>query len=475
MSAYAFARAWAQGPEARGRALLAHGVRVGAWVALALGLTAWWLVPLWARRVYAAPLVRATLDETLRWLQADQVPLLVGAAVPSAGALVRPRSGSPLAGIVALWGTLVALVIGILLNHLLLVERLGVFLFDPVRFTAEYYYLALIALAGAATGVTVGVGLRREWRLLAFGLLCVPFVGVAMAQMWPNVRARAHPAPQTTLSAALDHPALAGLWQALSQGREAEGRVLFTSYYTTLAWPDGTVVPTAIKAMTPLFTGREIVGGTFSHWSPVARLLWVGDPWAAVLPERVEQEDGRAILGTPWEQLSMADLYTLVRALNVTTIVADDDDLEARRALDASSLFQSYWNNGAFYLYRPVPLVSAWAEGEGVLVHEVERQPHRWRLKVRAPASGGWVRVKMTAYPLWQARVNDRRVPLAADEYALIRVSLPPGESEVTLTYQQALPERAGQAISALSSATLAAAWLLTGRATQRTNRRRPP
>ncbi|GEM_PF-572652 len=471
---YALARARGRDAKSR-RDKSSPALWIGLWVLLALGLTAWWLVPLWARRAYAAPLVRATLDETLRWLRADQVPLLAGAALPTVG-LLRGRStwSPPGAGTAALWGTLAALGSGILLNHLILVERLGIFLFDPVRFTAEYY-LSLIVLAGLAVGVVVHRGGRPTWAPLAAGLLVLSLNGAALFQMWPTVRAKAHPAPQTALSTAMTHPAFAGLWDVLRRGPEADGRVLFTSYYTTLTWPDGTATPTAIKAMTPFFTGREIVGGTFSHWSPVARLLWVGDPWATVLPERVEQEDGRTLLGRPWPELDPAELYAAVRALNVTTIVADADDVQARQVLDASPRFQSYWNNGFFYLYRPLPLMPAWADGEGIAVTEVERSPHRWRLRVRGEGATGWVRVKMTAYPLWDARVDGRRVPLQADRYALVRVALPPGASEVTLTYRPGLPERAGQAVSALSVAALFVAWAWSRRRGTFSSRLCPP
>ncbi len=456
---YALARA----KSAAGRrrplsSLAAPARRLALWGLAALGLTAWWLLPLLAHREYAAPLVRATLPETLRWLRADEVPLLARMAVPAVAGLTLVSIPRLRAALLATWGTLFLLVGTILGVHLVLIQRLSFFLLDPVRFVAEYY-LALMLLGGAALALVVHWGLRRRWVLLAVGLAFVSQGAVALAHMWPNFQARAHPSPRDMLAGTLAHPAFDGLWTTLQEETERDGRILFTSYYTYLYWPDGSRTPTAIKAMTPFFTGREIVGGTFSHWSPVARLLWVGDPWAAVLPERVEREDGQSFLGRPWAELNADELYALVRALNVTTVVADADDFQARQFLDAAPTFHPYWNNGFFYLYRVLPPASAWVEGHNATVRLLERTPHRWRVQVERAADGAWLRAKMTAYPLWEARLGSRRVPLEPDEYALARVSLPAGtDGTLTLTYRPGLAERAGQLITAFCALLLAAA-----------------
>lgn len=430
------------------------------WGTAAVGLTAWWTLPLLVHRAYAAPLVRATLPETLRWLQANEVPLLARTALPVlVGAIV---TGSPRlqASLLALLAVPVLLAGGIVGIHVLLIQRLGIFVLDPVRFVAEYY-LALMMLGGAAVGLVVRWGVERRWVLLGFGLVFSAYGAVALADMWPDLYDKAHPSPHATLAGIQTHPAFADLWETLRSGPDKEGRILFTSYYTYLRWPDGTITPTAIKAMTPFFTGREIVGGTFSHWSPVARLLWVGDPWATVLPERVEREDGRSLLGRPWHELDAGELAALAGALNITTVVADADDVEARQVLDATPDFQPYWNNGFFYLYRVASGRSAWVEGHNATAELLERTPHRWRLRAESAGEGAWVRVKMTAYPLWEARLDGQRVPTEADEYALTRVRLPANTaSTLTLTYRSGVAEKAGHALSAFCALLLGVALL---------------
>ena len=62
--------------------LAKQGLWLGCWLLLAVGLVAWWVLPLWVRYTpYAAALVRATPDQVLSWFDASNVEWLWLAAL----------------------------------------------------------------------------------------------------------------------------------------------------------------------------------------------------------------------------------------------------------------------------------------------------------------------------------------------------------------------------------------------------------
>ncbi len=433
---------------------------LAGWLALAVGFTAWWLAPLLVRQTpYSAALLRTSLEQTLDWFKFSPIiPNLLIAATPALALLAhrdwRVRST---VGVLAL--LIPALVVIVLLDFAILFDRLNFTALDPIRFIAEYY-MAFILLTGAAAGAVTS---RYLWRapLLATGLvvLLVVVLRPVAVQAWADLPYITGVPKESTKDGLFAHPAFDGLWQVLTEDPAADGRVLFTSYYTRVTWPDGQTTPTAIKAMTPYLTGRETMGGTFSHWSPGARLLWVGDPWAKLLPAQVELEDDQRMLGIPWSEMSDATLLAAVRALNVTTIVADMDDTNARGMLDAAPHFQRFWENSHFALYHVLDTTPAWVEAEGAEASLVEREARQWVIRVDRASAGASLTAKMAYYPLWRADAGGQRLEVAPDRYGMQQIALPPGDSyTVTLAYCEGWPEWGGLAASV---AALAGALLL--------------
>lgn len=437
-----------------------------AWVSLAVALTAWWLLPLALRQSpYAAALMRASLPQTLDWFKLQPVvPGLLAGALLALPLLAHrdPRVRATVAALALLIPTLVLIV---LFDHAVLIARLGITALDPIRFIAEYY-LAFILLTGAAAGAVTS---RFLWRIPPLALLMGFFLVAALV---PIGRAFADygRAPmsvpfESTLPGINANPSFAGLWDALRNDPAADGRVLYTSYYYVARWPNGASSPTAIKSMTPMLTGREIIGGTFSHWSPGARLLWVGDPWARLLPAQVEAEDDQRIFGVPWKELTDAQLLALTQALNITTVVADADDVNAKGMLDFAPSFERAWDNGAFTTYRPRGATSQWVDAQGATVQLVSRGARRWEIRVDAATEGATLRAKQAVYPLWRARADGQPLSITADENGLQRIALPAGGPyTVTLTYEEGWPEWGGLAVSVLAAALMLATWARAAR-----------
>jgi hypothetical protein len=416
--------------------LLAAIAGVGA---LALALVAFWLLPLAARGAYAAPMLRADLDQTLAWLLGRSAwPELAAAMLGLAALAVGQRPARLF--VVAVLGMAAALVAFILFDHLVLIQGLGFYTLDPVRFSAEVY-LALLLLAAMGLGSLPGWLARTRLRtagslagalvaLLAIAWLSRPFVDLLRDQRDP-----AHFLSGARLAYGLD-----AAWSAMAG---ENGRLLYTSHYLRLD-----DVPTALKATTPYFTGRPIVGGTFSHWSPVARSLWVGRVDVDLLPGQVELTDDVTLAGRPWSSWTDEAFFDFCHSLNVTTVVATWADANARAFLDAAPHFRSFYSDELFVLYRVLDPAPALVEADGAAVTLLRAAPEALDVAVDGAVPGAVMHVKITDYPLWRVEAGGRVLPHYAGGLGLMEVPLPAGSYKVTLRYVPAAAERIGAAIS---------------------------
>jgi hypothetical protein len=404
--------------------------------ALSVALVSFWLIPLGIHGAYASPLLRADLAQTLAWFSGSIVGVYLAAALLAALALRVDRDRRLVVFVAAVAATAAGLVAFIVFDHLVLMEGLGFNLLDPVRFSAEVY-LALVVLAGLGLAYLPLWLARGRWEktgLVAGGLvlvLALAWLGQPLRDMVRRHREPAHFLDDTIRTYALDDT-----WDVL--GRES-GRILFTSYYLHLG-----DVPTSLKAATPYFTGRPILGGTFSHWSPVARALWVGDPRAALLPGQVEFTDDVSLASRPWSEWTDADFLDLCRGLNATTVVATWDDVNARTFLDGASHFQPYHADGLFVLYRVLDPGPGPVEGEGAQVTLLRADSGALDVRVSGASEGASLRIKITDYPLWRAEADGETLPHQADALGLMRLSLPPGTYDLSLRYRPGPAEHAG-------------------------------
>jgi hypothetical protein len=267
------------------------------------------------------------------------------------------------------------------------------------------------------------------------------------------------------LSTLLQHPHFAGFFEALAAD-PTDGRVFFVSNYQQITGDDGVVTPTTVNSMTPYFTGREIVGGTFSHWSPVARWLWVGDPWAELLPAQVESGDNRQLFGRAWRELTAEEIVTNLHRLNVTTLVVNTNEPEVVAFFDAYPHFTRYWQNSGFVLYHLTGNSSTWVEAQGPTVSLLERHPLHWRIAVESSAANATLLVKMAHYPLWQAQAEGNTLRIVPTREGLQEIVLPPGGPyTVELTYRYGVAEWSGLLITVLS--VLVIGWLFLPRPTR--------
>lgn len=444
--------------------------RIGVIVLGALALDAFWLAPMLAHSPSAMiPHLRATFDQTWRLLtDAALLPyaLLALVALPRA---FREHDATRRAVLLVLLMLPILLAAMMLGWSALVVERLRFYQLDPVRLIGEFYF-ALVLLA--ALGVSAGSEwLARRAPPRARGVLATLIVLCAsVALLLPFAQTSAHFAradgEPRFLSRARREYRFDELWQAL---RAAPGRVWFTSFYTRLNAHGSESLPTTLASLTPLFAQRQILGGTFSHWSPIGALMWSGELAPPVLRGLPEEQDDRALFGVPIEKISDDQVYEYCRRFNITTIVASINDFRTRTFLDASPRFESYYNNSFFFVYRVKDYASAWVDPHNADVALLAFDDDAITLRVRAAQSDASVNVKVYAYPLWRARTDAGQVlPIARDDLALMRIALPPGENfTVTLRYEEGVVEQVGKLISMVSgvifvSGVLGAVWRKT-------------
>jgi len=494
---------------ARRLALWRSVLQLGGVFALALAIDAFWLLPLIVHTFSEmVPLIRSTFDQTWRLLTDAMLVPYVLFTLPIAIKIRREQISTRRAVSIVLIVLLIAVGSAMLSAHTILLERLHFYQLDPVRLVGEFYlpllWLAAIGASEIATWFanqvyqvigrrqaqtniakhTCTCGYRKcrcpvgtekfrkvsaffcarprpiilfrtSFVLLVGGLVAIPFLqSVAFFQPQANDEPR-------FFSQAIADYRLDELGVVL---REVEGRVYVTSSYTQLTARARQPLPTTMLALIPFFADRQMMGGTYSFWSPIAALTWVGKLDPPVLEGLAETLDDRALFGIPLENLTDGQLTAYCTRFNITTIIASVNDYNTRVWLDKSQHFQSYYNNGFFFVYRVKDYSSAWIMPQNASVELVSRADRQIELNVLAAQADASVVVKVYAYPLWRAYTDTgQSLPIVRDEFGLMRLALPRGKNyAVRIRYEEGTAEQIGNLISVSSVAGLVGMALLT-------------
>ena len=410
-------------------------------LAAGLGLAAIWLLPLLAHLRMALPLAWA--DATLLALgrRLGSQPLLLALALLSLVAW-RGRARLPTAGARWLLGLAPAMLVVIALDALV-VEPLGV-AWLPADRLMDGLHLGLV-LGGAAGFAALGAGRARSAVAALVALaVCVPLAwgpdepGLTLWPRpleWPRER-------EVTRGLRMD-----ALWEAIRQA--PPGRVLFVRSAVPLDWrPEWWRPHTHLTALTPLRTGRAIVGGTFTHPSPVAGLVYTGSAAPRPLTMLAEQRDGQSLFGRPLEALPAETFNQLAHNLGIGLVVALEEDLGKTGFLTDNPSVRIVSRIGSFRLF---------SVGTGS-AEPVPTGGQRWRISLPVSAPG-WVSLPIAYSPLWVARADGAPLAVRRDERGLLEVALVAPASSVDLEHRAGLAEWAGVALSLGAVLALLAVW----------------
>lgn len=450
----------------RWRALL----RLGAALALGLALTGFWLIPYFAHSWLATPVLRAPLETLPFWLLGGRLPFFL---IFAAWGLVRAAAAPPRErGLLLSLAAAPPIILGFMLfNWLVLVDRLGSAALDPIRFI-EDVYLAVLLLAAAGFVDLIRLAFVQAGRAgarwgaaaasVAAGLLV--WLVVQPFPRWLEYYRPAAGSEPRFLRDATAAYRLQGLWDALRAN--PGGRVLFTSSVFRLR-QTGTSVPTYLMALAPALAGRESIGGTFQHWTPVSTYYWHGDNRPRMMTERTDLKDDQTLFGLPWRAMDEAALLAALRKLNVTDVVATEYDLWTRTYLDRSPAFEVVLADPLYNVYRVTAYQPSLIESDRARVR-ASAESGIVRLRVEQAEPGAEALLKQTYFPLWTAESPAGPVDMMPDATGLTRLRLPAGtDYEVTLRYLPGPAERIGVTVSLAALAVvggLAAVHLLSVR-----------
>jgi len=403
-------------------------------------LTAFWTVPL---------VIRVANTRALAWGEAPAVGGFgVVLALLALVGLARAAGGGPGALVVALFPWAMVLVVAV---DRFVLEPLGL-RWLPANRVVDGVWIAFVLAAGlgwsGARSAHASLWPRRE---IVTGLAGVVAL---VAVFWPTQQRVV-----TLWPRASDWPSLASierglrltdLWTAL---REAPpGRVLFVRSSIPLVYGSGERHEwyrphTHVTALAPVFAGRAIVNGTFTHPSPIAALVYRGDAGSGAITRLVEQLDGMSLFGRALGALDPDTFNRYADRLGVGVVVAIDEDAGHLRALDDNLVFARRVSPSPFLIYeRRQPVEPPRAVGAGRLTITL------------AGAADGWVSTRTAYYPLWRARVDGAPVETRRGSVGDLEVRLDPaaGARAVELDYGPGTAEIAGIVVSVVGVIGLA-------------------
>ena len=424
---------------------LAQAALVGA---LALGLSALWLLPLLAHLAMALPLAWGDASALGLLRQFATRPLVIVLALTQVGCWLSIRSHPIPAASRWLHAFTPAMGLVVALDALL-AAPLGV-LWLPADRLADGLLLALLLGAAPVT------------RLLAERLPRLGHTGAGAACLFAClVLSGGSPEPSLTLwpsrgqwptyDEVVRGTRIDALWQAVN-GAPA-GRVLFLRSAVALDYRREWWRPHShITGLTPLFSGRPILNGTFTHPSSIAGLLYTGSVNPGPVTTLVERRDGATLFGRRLDALSPAEFSRWTEHLGVSAVVATDEDEGRLPFLESNPDWAPPLRIGSFLLYpartaRPLP------EPAG---------PQAWRI-AHTQAGRGWIPAGFAYSPLWRAEAGGRPVPTRRDAAGMLEVEASGGEARIMLYHRGGPPEMAGSVLS-IASAILLVIGLVTGR-----------
>lgn len=426
--------AWLGRGERRRR--MAQG---GAVIALALGLSALWLLPLLAHLSMALPLAWGD-SSALGLLRQIGRPLIVVMALTQLAAWLSMRRGgdiraterwlqtfTPVMIVATAFDAFVATPLGVtwlpadrLVDSVLLALIIGASLAGP----------QLVARAAPLGGAGIAVG------LLAGALALSGGAPEPALTLWPS------PGQWPTRDQVVRGVRLDALWRLLRTA--PPGRVLFLRSAVPLDFrPEWWRPHSHITALTPIESGRDIINGTFTHPSPIAGLLYTGSAAIRPITMLVEVRDGRSLFGRRLESITAAEFRAWAEQLRISAVVVSEDDGRLS-FLDESGDFAPPREVGPFRVYlarasHPLP------EPAGA---------QAWRVKL-APGRQGWGAAGFAYSPLWQALGDGRPLSIRRDDHGMLEVDAQNGAGEITLSHRPGMAEGLGVLISILSATAL--------------------
>ncbi|MEW6608340.1 MAG: hypothetical protein AB1414_13000 [bacterium] len=225
------------------------------------------------------------------------------------------------------------------------------------------------------------------------------------------------------------------------------GRILFTSS----SRPMKGVYHTHIFALTPVFIGREIIGGIPTAHTPMANYLYYGGKQNKNT-DFAEAFDNKSIFGMNYDEgVDVQRLHKICSRLNITTIVVGKYEDKVRSFFLANpDYFPLRTKIGRFHFFDVANYKYSLLDYNKAVV--IKGKMDEIHIRVLEAKQNTTLGVKISYYPLWKASIDNIQLKVSQDEMGLIKVNLPAGKNYIVkLKYEEGLMEQIGWIITILS------------------------
>jgi hypothetical protein len=230
------------------------------------------------------------------------------------------------------------------------------------------------------------------------------------------------------------------LWSWLRHDNN-EGRVLFTSSTFYLFERDMSHRrrfdqyhdASGILSLTPLYTDRQIIGGTWPHPSKISRYFSYGDPAIACVNNFTNYAcDDRTLFGIPLEELKEESLLQSLNLLDVSRIVIGNWECNMLNWFKNAGHFNCIGTIGSFRIFEPNDYIPDVFENtyRTTDVAIVDEQPGYYRLKIKSPEANATILFKICYHPCWKIRNKNVKIILSSGNTGLMQLNIPAGTDD---------------------------------------------
>jgi hypothetical protein len=305
--------------------------------------------------------------------------------------------------------------------------------------------MTLLLASGLGAGVIVhAAGRRLSMAAAALAviatLIAFSVPGAALA-LWPRA------ADWPTLPSVTRGLRLGDLWRTLRAA--PPGRVLFVRSGVPLVYGSAWYRPhTHVTALTPVLADRDILGGTFTHGSPIAALVYRGDTRREPITRLAEQLDGASLFGQALDTLDAGTFERYAGRFHVAAVVALEDDAEHLLFL----------TDNPRYRRAIVPPFLVFSRIDAP--RPARRLADGSRELHAQGGAGEWISTGIAYYPLWRAERAGRPLATRRGHDGVLEIRADAGMGAVRLAYRPGVAEFVASLTSAVAVAALAAdAW----------------
>lgn len=418
----------------------------GIWV-LALGISAFWLLPAFIHQKFLrrAFLWDFSINEVYSWIKV-LTPFILLYLIAIIGVVNNHlKKITPLLFLPPL------MLIFIFLSYFLLFNVFGIELFEPIRLKDNFFFSILI-FSGIGIEIlrsqTLNIKFPAKFYIhgltliLLIIILILPFMNLPYKSSFTSESIAYY-------NNYAKYYQLDEIWDILKTA--PLGRIFFTSS----SRPMKGAYHTHLFALTPVFIGREIIGGLPTTHTPVANYLYYGGKQKKNT-DFAEVFDNNSIFGMRYDEwVDVKRLHRLCKLLNITTIVVGKyEDKVCTFFKSHPKYFPLRTKINRFHIfdvadYKPSILDYNKNKLDAKII---KSKMDEIKIMVFEAKQITTIRVKISYYPLWKAYVNNTQLKITQDKIGLIKIELPKGKNYiVTLRYADDLAEQIGWIISLLT------------------------